>query len=214
MNTNEEQAKNSLQGAPPQPGGDRGTDGKAGGGWGRGRPVRDDSGKRKPAENHLFSIIYNPAARQQAAPPEVTRCLFRRSCATSGGAASCRAQADGWKNVLRKVRQVRQVYGREAGGGNPQECPECRRESPDGWETGGMSTLKTKKTASRTGTLGERMGGDHWDNSGHSFKVRSPNRRAETEDNPPLHKHLNTCRFHMNSNERMWSTHVKSNNLT
>ena len=68
---------------------------RAGGGWGRGRPVRDDSGKRKPAENHLFSIIYNPAALQQAAPPEVTRCLFRRSCATSGGAASCRAQADG-----------------------------------------------------------------------------------------------------------------------
>ncbi len=28
----------------------RKTDGKAGGGWGRGRPARDDSGKRKPAE--------------------------------------------------------------------------------------------------------------------------------------------------------------------
>ena len=30
-------------------------------------------------------------ARLEAAPPEVTRCLFRRSGATSGGAASCRA---------------------------------------------------------------------------------------------------------------------------
>ena len=29
-----------------------------------------------------------------------------------------------------------------------------------------MSTLKTKKTASRTGTLGERMGGDNLENPG------------------------------------------------
>jgi hypothetical protein len=73
----------------------RKTDGEAGGGWGRGRPARDDSGKRKPTENHLFSTIAHPAARLEAAPPEVTRCLSRRSCATSGGAASCCATSQG-----------------------------------------------------------------------------------------------------------------------
>ena len=31
------------------------------------------------------------------------------------------------------------------------------------------STLKSMKTASRTGTLGERMGGDNLDNSGQLF---------------------------------------------
>jgi hypothetical protein len=34
---------------------------------------------------------HHPSARLKAAPPEVARCLFGRSCAPSGGAASCRA---------------------------------------------------------------------------------------------------------------------------
>lgn len=38
-----------------------------------------------------------------------------------------------------------------------------------GRDTGGMSTLKTKKTASRTGTPGEWMGGDKLDNPVPSF---------------------------------------------
>ncbi len=68
----------------------------------------------------------------------------------------------GWKNVSRKVRQVRQVCGRESREGNPQECLECPCTASDGWETGGMSTLKTKKTASRTGTrLGSGWGRQH-----------------------------------------------------
>ena len=41
--------------------------------------------------------------------------------------------------------------GRVTGEGHLQECLECRCASSDGWEAGGMSTLKTKKTASRTG---------------------------------------------------------------
>ena len=45
----------------------------------------------KQAKTPMFSMITHPPARLEAAPPEVTRCLFRRSCATSGGAASCRA---------------------------------------------------------------------------------------------------------------------------
>ena len=38
------------------------------------------------------------------------------------------------------------------GGGELHECLGCRYADLDGWETEGMSTLKTKKTASRTGT--------------------------------------------------------------
>ncbi len=141
----------------------RETDGKAGGGWGRGRPARDDSGKRKPAGNHLFSIISHPAARLEAAPPEVTRCLSRRSRATSGGAASCRAQPRGEcaaerphrilslftfhlslrpKGATASCRAQADGEREETGEENLQECLECRRASPDGWETGGMSTLK------------------------------------------------------------------------
>ena len=41
-----------------------------------------------------------------------------------------------------------------------------------------MSTLKTKKTASRTGTLGERMGGDNLDNWGQLFQSAQPERAA------------------------------------
>ena len=125
-------------------------------------------------KNHLFSTISHPAARLEGAPPEVTRCLSSRSCATSGGAASCRAQPRGEcaaerphrilslfafhlslrpKGATASCRAFADGEREEAGEGNLQECLECRRAAPDGWETGGMSTLKTKKTASRTGTL-------------------------------------------------------------
>ena len=80
---------------------------------GHGRPAREASGKRKQAKRPMFSVISQPAARLEAAPPEAVRCLFRRSRATSGGAASCRAMADGErKNGSRKVRQGRQGSGR------------------------------------------------------------------------------------------------------
>ncbi len=39
--------------------------------------------------------------------------------------------------------------------GGVRGIPECHCADSDGWETGGMSTLKTRKTASRTGTRGE-----------------------------------------------------------
>ncbi len=46
----------------------------------------------KQAKRPMFSIISHPGARLEAAPPEVPRCLFRRSRTASGGAASCRAE--------------------------------------------------------------------------------------------------------------------------
>ena len=47
--------------------------------------------EHRPKLSMLPPLPSHPAARLEAAPPEVVRCLFRRSCATSGGAASCRA---------------------------------------------------------------------------------------------------------------------------
>ena len=72
--------------------------------------------------------------------------------------------------------------GRGAGGGNPQECLEWRCADSDGLETGGMSTLKTKKTASLTGTLGVRMGGDNLDNFGQLLQGASPERAAAAKE--------------------------------
>ena len=73
-------------------------------------------GRGKQAKRPMFSVISHPAARLEAAPPEVMRCLFSRVRATSGGSASCRAMADGGRtNGSRKVRQGRQGSGWDAG---------------------------------------------------------------------------------------------------
>ena len=45
-----------------------------------------------------------------------------------------------------------------------------------------FSTLKTKKTAPRTGTLGERMEGDNLDNSGQLLQGAPPNRAAAVKE--------------------------------
>jgi hypothetical protein len=47
-----------------------------------------------------------------------------------------------------------------------------------------FSALKTKKTAPRTGTLGERMKGDNLDNSGQLFQGAPPNRAAAVKKGP------------------------------
>ena len=94
---------------------------------------------------------------------------------TSGGAASCRAGAEGErggrKNISRKVRQGRKVSARRAGGKNSRGAAEARRawrtlvhkrtkrKQKGGWRAGGSSTLKTMKTASRTWKAGGRRMG-------------------------------------------------------
>ena len=79
----------------------------------------------------------------------------------------------GWKNVSRKVRQVRQVYGRESGEGNPQECPECRCADLDGWKCGRDVYIENQENrfADRN-ALGERMFETTWTTRDNSFKVR------------------------------------------
>ena len=106
-----------------------------------------ESGKQ--AKRPMFSVVSHPAARLEAAPPEVTRCSFRRSCATSGGAASCRAMADGEReNGSRQVRQVRQVCGRRAGGKNSRGGAETRRN--------GRTLLHKRTKRKRNGSAGVR----------------------------------------------------------
>ena len=68
----------------------------------------------KQAKTPMFSIISCPAARLEAAPPEVMRCFFRRFRATSGGAASCRALEDG-------ERKGRRIKEDKSAGGNREE---------------------------------------------------------------------------------------------
>ena len=99
--------------------------------------------------------------------------------------------------VSRKVRQVRQVCGRETGDGNLQECLECRCADLDGWETGGMSTLKTRKTASRTGTRLRRGWGRQLGQLGTTlFQVRRPTRRrpGARASRPRRFWKVKTCR--------------------
>ncbi len=108
----------------------------------------------KQAKRPMFSVISHPAARLEAAPPEVTRCLFRRFHATSGGAASCRAMADGGrKNGSRKVRQVRQVCGRRPGGRNSRGGAETRRN--------GRMILHNRTNKETKGAAGEQEDGQH-----------------------------------------------------
>ncbi len=61
-----------------------------------------------------------------------------------------------WKTSERNplVREVRLSSRAPTAGareGGVRGIPECRSAASDGWEAGGMSTLKTRKTASRTG---------------------------------------------------------------
>ena len=58
---------------------------------GAGVPPAGRMGSGRQAKRTMFSVISHPAARLEAAPPEVMRCLFRRFRATSGGTVSCRA---------------------------------------------------------------------------------------------------------------------------
>jgi hypothetical protein len=126
---------------------------------------RLESGKRE--KRPMFSVISHPAARPGAAPPEVMRCLFRRSCATSGGAASCRAMADGErKNVSRKVRQGRKGSGRRAGESINIENHESRfadmeKQEGNGRESsrgggGEADAYKTEACSVLSGTFGIR----------------------------------------------------------
>ena len=101
---------------------------------------------------------------------DYSRQLFEETTWTTRDRQPCK--------VSRKVRQVRQVCGWETGDGNLQECLECRCAESDGRETGGMSTLKTKKTASRTGTrLGSGRGETTWTTRDNFCKVRRPTGR-------------------------------------
>ena len=68
--------------------------------------------------------------------------------------------------------------GRDAGEVNLHECLEYRFAGSDGWVTGGMSTLKTKKTALRTGTRLECGWGETtWTTRDNFCKVRRLNGR-------------------------------------
>jgi hypothetical protein len=94
---------------------------KEGGKWmfsrGAGGPPAGCLGGGRQAKRPMFSVISHPAARLEAAPPESMRCLFSTVRATSGGAASCRALADGGRtNGSRKVRHGRKGCGRWKGG--------------------------------------------------------------------------------------------------
>ena len=70
-----------------------------------------------------------------------------------------RAQRESGKQAKEPVWEVRLSTRAPTSGareGGVRGIPECRSKDSDAWETGGMSTLKTRKTASRTGT---RLGG-------------------------------------------------------
>ncbi len=72
--------------------------------------------------------------------------------------------------------------GRGTRGGNLQECPEYRCAESNGWEAGGMSTLKTRKTASRTGTrLESGFLETIWTTRDNSYKVAGLDNSARLE---------------------------------
>ena len=60
----------------------------------------------KQEKRPMFSVIPCQAARLEAAPPEVMRCFFRWYRVTFGGAASCRAFADGVRDCGRGEKQT------------------------------------------------------------------------------------------------------------
>ncbi len=91
-------------------------------------PARQlESGKQ--VKHPMFSVISPPVARLEAAPPEVTRRLFRRFRTTSGGAASCRALADGPREGNKKTTQTIRDNSFKGPG---------RTTPPDGREANGM----------------------------------------------------------------------------
>ena len=165
----------------------------------------------KPPAGHTAnsSLVTRPSSlRPQGAPspfvpfvveipPSICRArrahrkLVSRHCARRGAAGS-RTSGSGaglHPQVLRYFRGCgilpRHCGWREggnAGEGNPQECLECRLSASDAWETGGMSTMKPKKTASRTGTLEKRMGETTWTNRDNAFQGTPPNRAADGKE--------------------------------
>ena len=62
---------------------------------GAGVPPARRQGSGRQAKRPMFSVISYPPLCLEAAPPKSPRCPFRSFRATSGGAASCRAMADG-----------------------------------------------------------------------------------------------------------------------
>ena len=95
---------------------------RAGSGWGSGRGVRGTTGQA------LDSRFPSVGARLEAAPPEVGRWLFSGSGDASGGAASCRAFADGGWEVWNAVPSCgREVEGEVGGGARDGRTDACSR---------------------------------------------------------------------------------------
>ena len=89
---------------------------------------RPQTGKRKPIKNACFPQSHIQPHAWTPHYPEAPPCFFRSFRVTSGGAASCRAMADGErKNDSRQVRQGRQGIGRRKGGKNSRGAAEARR---------------------------------------------------------------------------------------
>ena len=124
---------------------------------------RLESGKQ--AKTPMFSVISHPPARLEAAPPEVPRWLSRSFQATSRGCGILprRGRMGGQKAAPHLVtchcatadgeREGRtHAEARRRGGlGGGGFCTKGQKGNKRGiWRAGGMPTLKTMKTASRT----------------------------------------------------------------
>lgn len=85
--------------------------------------------------------------------------------------------------LVREVRLSSRAPTAGAREGGVRGIPECRCAASEAWETGGMSTSKTRKNASLTGTrLGSGWGETTWTTWDNFFKVRRLNgRRAKNE---------------------------------